>query len=194
MIGGVLAWSVFASDAGAGSFLNNLQQAGFFSYVIPFLLIFALVFGILNRMGMFKENKAVSAIIALSVGLMALQFDLVPKFFADIFPVFGIALSVILVIIILLGLFIDPKKPGLMYTLFGIAAVIALIVIGQSISSLGVPIGQWISANWGSSLVTIFIVGAVIVGIAVIVGKRNPNQNKKFEAYGFMPVDKAWSQ
>ena len=60
------------------------EQIGVFSYILPFLMIFALVFGILMRMGIFKENKAVSAIVALAVGLLSLQFDFVPRFFSEI--------------------------------------------------------------------------------------------------------------
>ena len=85
-----------------GDVLNQWEQAGFFSYVLPFLLIFALVFGILSSIQVFKENRAIDAIIALVVGLMALQFEMVPIFFAQVFPRLGVALSVILVILILL--------------------------------------------------------------------------------------------
>ena len=46
-----------------------LENAGFYSYILPFLLIFALVYGILIRLDLFASNKPVTAIIAVSVGL-----------------------------------------------------------------------------------------------------------------------------
>ena len=60
------------------------------------MLIFALVFGILIKTQIFKDNKAVNGIIALAVAFMALQFDFVPTFFAQIFPRLGIGLAIIL--------------------------------------------------------------------------------------------------
>ena len=86
------------------------EQAGFFTYLLPFLLIFALVFGILTQIKLFKDSKSINGIIALVVGLLALQFPMVPQFFSEIFPRLGIGLSIILVIMILLGLFLNSEK------------------------------------------------------------------------------------
>jgi len=69
-----------------GDFLNMAANAGFFDYVLPFMFIFAVIFGILNAMNLFKDNKGVNAIIACVVGLMALQFGMVSAFFSQIFP------------------------------------------------------------------------------------------------------------
>src|SRR3989344_2042976 len=103
---------VFAFSGGSiGNLLSQWEQLGVFSYVLPFLLLFSLIFGILSRANIFKENKGINATIALAVALMALQFNAVPRFFSDIFPRLGIGLSVILVGLILIGLFTDSKMP-----------------------------------------------------------------------------------
>lgn len=185
MIGGILA---SASLFGQGIF-DTLNQSALFSYVIPFLLIFALVFGILTRMSLFKENKAVTSIVALSVGLMSLQFNVVPKFFSDIFPKFGIALAVILVILILIALFTDPSKPGIMYALLGVGAVITFIVIVQSAGSLGINVGPWLQDNWPNLLVILVIIGGVIAALAAIIGsgKDKTNKNWGYRPLGFFP-------
>ena len=95
-----------------GDTLNRLSNMGFFTYVLPFLLIFSLVFGILSSMKLFKENRGVDAIIAVVVGLMALQFDMVPVFFSQVFPRMGVALAAILVILILAGFLLILKNLG----------------------------------------------------------------------------------
>ena len=121
-----LAWF----EGGAiGDLLSAWEQAGFFSYLLPFLLIFALVFGILNQIQLFKEKKAINAIIALVVGLMSLQFPMVPLFFSEIFPRLGVGLAIILVVLIFVGMFIDPGKAGIFYILMGIGAVIVVVVL-----------------------------------------------------------------
>ncbi len=188
MIGEILASGSLNIDF--GNVLTNLQQAGFFSYIIPFLLIFALVFGILTKIQIFKDNKAIYAIIALAVALMALQFDVVPKFFAQIFPAMGVGISIVLVILILLGLFIDPDNPGLMWVLFGIAALIVIIVLSQTAGNLGLPVGSWLADNWQTLLIILVVVGGIVGAIAAIVHTPNPNrQPPKYRNLAFFPLD-----
>src|SRR3990167_5223415 len=97
MFNGVIFLATYGFNGGTfGNLLSQWEQLGVFSYVLPFLLIFALVFGILMRTKIFEENKGINGIIALSTALMALQFNFVPIFFSDIFPKLGIGISVIL--------------------------------------------------------------------------------------------------
>lgn len=153
-----------------GDAISQAEQSGFFAYVLPFLLIFSLVFGILSSIKIFKDNKAVEAIIALVVGLMSLQFDMVPIFFSQIFPRLGIALSVILVFIILAGFFVDPSKGWIMYTLLGIGTIAAISVLVSTAGATGFPMSSVIYNNLG----TIAIIGFVIIVLAIIVGATRP--------------------
>jgi hypothetical protein len=121
----------FFQGGGVGDLLNYWEQVGFFSYVLPFLLIFALVYAIISNMKLFGDNKGVSAVIALCVGLLSLQFDVVSIFFAEIFPRVGIALSVILAVLIILGLFIDPTQKWMKYMLLGISFIVLFVVLFQ---------------------------------------------------------------
>ena len=90
--------------------LNQWAAEGVFSYLFPFLIIFAVVFAILQKTRLFgdatagnKNVASINAIIAVSIGLLSLLNDQVPTFFAVLFPKFGIALSIFLVLLILLG-------------------------------------------------------------------------------------------
>jgi len=144
-----------------GDTLNKLANMGFFAYVLPFLLIFTLVFGILSSMKLFKENRGVDAVIALVVGMMALQFDMVPVFFAQIFPRMGIALAAILVILILAGFFVDPKKAWMMYLFLGIGVIAAIVVLITTASNVGFYSSYWIYQYIPEI--------AVVVGVIVII-------------------------
>lgn len=148
-----------------GNLLFNLEQAGFFSYVLPFLLIFSLVFGILTRTQIFKDNKAINGIIALVVGLLALQFDLVPIFFSEIFPRLGVALAIILALLILAGLFFDPNNKFVGYGLLLVGVIIFLVVLIQTAGWLGWQSGFWWYDNWPT---VIGIVAFLIIIIAII--------------------------
>jgi len=119
----------FFRGGGIGDLFNYWEQAGVFSYLLPLLLIFCLVFVILSRIKIFEDNKAVNGIIALVVGLLAMQFDMVPFFFAEIFPRVGVGLSIILAILVLVGLFLDPNQKFQMWGLFVVGLLIAALVL-----------------------------------------------------------------
>ena len=107
------------------------------------MLIFTLVFGILSSTKIFRENRSVDAIIALVVALMALQLEMVPVFFTEVFPRLGVALAAILVILILAGFFIDPKKAGIMYTLLGVGVIAAIAVLVSASGNTGFYYSYW---------------------------------------------------
>ncbi len=170
---------VLASYGGFGSgtigdLLSKWEQVGFFSYILPFLLIFALVFGILIKTAVFKDNKFVNGIIALAVALMSLQFNFVPAFFSQLFPRVGIGLAVILGILVVAGLFIDPKSNAINYFLLGIGVLIIGMVLIQSTDALGWSSGQWWADNWQMVVGAVFI----LILVAVIIGGSKSPENK----------------
>ncbi len=149
--------------------LNIWNDMGVFSYVIPFLLIFAVVYAVLEKTKILgDENKGILAIISVSVGLLSLQFDFVSEFFSVIFPRFGIGLSIFLVLIIMIGFFIPKDKDiGKMKWIgyvVGIGAVIwALSAWDEWTNYAG--FGGWFTDNFWA-LIVLGIIVAVIVVVA----------------------------
>ena len=157
-----------------GDLLSYWEQAGLFAYVLPFLLIFAIVFGILSRVNLFGQNKGLNAIVSLVIGLLSLQFNIVPVFFSDIFPRLGIGLSVILTMMILIGLFMPAGNSSRMnYFTFGVAFIVFLVVIAKSFGDLGFGSSN-IEYFIYSNLPIITVIVIVIVGIGAVVGMGTP--------------------
>ncbi|MBS3085364.1 hypothetical protein J4225_01635 [Candidatus Pacearchaeota archaeon] len=178
MLGGIISLASYSYSGGTiGNILNQWAEIGAFSYALPFLLIFALIYGILSSMKLFGKNRAVDAVIAFSVGLMALQFGFVPEFFSNVFPRLGVGLAVLLVILILAGFFVNPKKAGLMYTLMAIGLIIAIIVLIQTSAGVGWYSGWWWYDNWPMVAFIVFI----LIALAIIIGTSNPKEAKDFE-------------
>lgn len=172
-----LVWYGAYGGGVIGSVLAQWEQMGFFSILLPFLLIFAVVFGILSRINLFQDNKAVNAIIALAVGLIAVNMGFVSVFFSAIFPRLAIGLSILLVVVILLEFFTAgsggnnfPKDK----IYFGIGAVILISILVTSSESIGFNYGWW-SENWPWIVGIAFILA--IVGI--IVGSANNGNSPK---------------
>ena len=142
-----------------GNLFAYWEQLGVFSYVLPFLLIFAVVFGILAKIKVFGENRGLNAVIALVVGLLALQYELVPVFFSEIFPRVGVALSIILVLLVLVGLFIDPDSKAINYGLLAVGVIIFLSVLIKTAGFIGWYSAYWWYVNWPSILLGVIVIG-----------------------------------
>jgi len=176
MIKGMILLANGAFGSGAlGDLLSKWEQAGFFTYLLPFLLIFALVFGILMRIKVFKDNKVVNGIIALSVALMSLQFSFVPTFFSQIFPRLGVGLAIILGVLIITGLFADPDSPMINYVLLGIGVIIIGLIIIQSAGAVGWSSGEWWGENWAMVVGAIFL----FILVAIVIGSAGPKTGEQ---------------
>jgi len=182
-MGGITGMAVAGTDI--TSILNYWADIGVFAYVLPFLLIFAVVYGILSKTEILAKeaNKGVNAVIAIAVGLLALQWDYVPNFFATIFPFAGIGIAVLLVALILMGLFggqfigKDDKVTTIGWIFFTVGAVIAVIVVLSSFSGLNVGSGFGGYLFWdrfGPGIITLIVL-AILIGL--VVGKK-PEEKK----------------
>ena len=190
-----LATYGISSGGAFGNLLYQLETLGFFSYVLPFLMIFAIVFAILEKVQFLGTNKMVNVILSLAVSLMALQFQFVSYFFAEIFPRMGVLLSVILVSMILLGLFFDFKKKGTKLVVGGLTFVGFVVILLQSFSEafpwsadiFSGPAWWWIQNNAGTIFTFVLLFG-VLIGIPM-AGRNKPPKPKKFALTDFVTED-----
>jgi cation transport ATPase len=191
MLGGIISMVSFVSTAGMGTggtfgnILFQLDQQGVFAYLLPFLMIFLVLYGILNKINIFKNN-AIHVILSLIVALMSLQLNFVSYFFQQIFPRMGVLLSIILVVMILVGMFWNFEKSKNARFIMGALMVIGVIVIvfqsfGSSFWFGGIGSGwaitYWLQNNLG--IVLIFVLTAVAIAAPLIKKKNGSGDDAK---------------
>jgi len=161
----LVGWSVV-------DFLNWGDTQGLFKYILPFLLVFALIYGILSNMKLLGENKGVHVIIAIAIGLLGLYNDYLPNFVADFAPSLAIGLSILLAAIILFGLFMggDAKLDWIKYVLFGISALIFIVVAYSSLNNTSF-VGSWTWQQYAPAVIVLLIVVGLIA-LVVNSGKK----------------------
>jgi len=171
--------------------LIQLENYGIFEIVLPFLLIFAIVFGILSYMGIFGNNKGVHTIIAFVVGLLAVRLPFFTDFYRELFPRLGIGITILLALLILAGLFFsDQSRSGFMITLVVVAVLIAIVVLYQTFSYLG-----WTGFGYFGGDSVGWIIGAIIfvaLIIAIVLGGGSGGNNSGKGKGGDFPLGAFW--
>ncbi|MBR9704357.1 hypothetical protein GOV12_03020 [Candidatus Pacearchaeota archaeon] len=152
--------------------LRTWEQAGVFAYLLPFLMIFAVVFGILNKSKLLGTNKGVQATIALTVGLLSLVNDYVPNFFSALFPYAGMAIAVLLVALILMGLAFEEDWSGKIW--FAIGIISFFVVIISAFSDMPFGIGVALQDSWPALLA-----GGLLIWLMYLIVFSPPKEKKK---------------
>ena len=115
--------------------LYQLQSSGLYEIALPFLLIFTIVFAILEKTKIFgidKNNEPrskINAVIAIILGLLIVnQFEIVDRL--NLFlPKVSLFIVVAIMFLILLGVFGARVESGFSGVLLGLAAIVSLLVI-----------------------------------------------------------------
>lgn len=153
--------------------------------VYPFLLVFTLIFAILEKSRIFGEDKRqIDALISLSIALIVVAFSWATNIISNLMPFLAISVVVILVFIVLYG-FVASGKEGLeipknMKIGFGVLAGIVTII------ALIVATGQWdyvinslfVSGEPTGLAANILIVAIIIGALAVVLFTGKERRDK----------------
>ncbi len=165
------------------SLFSAWQQFGLYSFVLPFLLIFAVIYGILGYMNIFKGHAGIHAVIAIVFGLLAVRFPFFTDFLEQISPRLGVGLVILLVLMILVGLFTPEGSIKTIGWIFiSIAVIIGLVIFAQTSDVLGFSGGFSFGPDMVAGLVMIGLLIGVIVAVVTASSSKNTTATKVGDA------------
>jgi len=152
----------------------------FTEMLLPFLLVFVVVFAILQKSKVLGEGKAqMDAMVALVIGLLLIGVPQPREIIVGIMPWLAVGVAVILVFLILYGFVAGDLsganvKPWMKIT-FGILAGLFTLGILLYVTGFGSTILDWFSEGsvsdaWTNILIVALVIGAMVV--AVLSGKK----------------------
>lgn len=119
-----------------GTLVKNLNDMGFYGFVLPWLLVFALVYGLLSiiskKTGM---DQRVNGLIALAIAFFITAYTNIGTFFIGLFGVSSMIIAIALMIMLffaVFGLVPDVSKTEWIIAIV-IIGLILLFVIGGSV-------------------------------------------------------------
>ncbi len=172
-------------ETALGNAINFLTAFGFFDVVLPFLLVFTVTFGVLEKSNLFGAGKKnLNAMVAFTVGFLVVAATQITTAIQLSVPKVAFMLVILISLLLLVGSLLGPQQSGLdlwsklnkvvTWPLGIIIAVALLAVFFNSVGWLD-PIINFFRANIGSPILsTLFFVGVMIGIVYWILYEKKP--------------------
>ncbi len=144
----------------------------FTSYILPFVLVFTLIFAILEKTKLLGEGKKqINAIIGLVVGIILIAFPFARNIVVQLMPFLAISAVVLFVFMLLYGFIMGKKEGDVLHKgvkiALGIIFALALITVLLFATGYWERVYDFIFGREGGSQVWINILLIVIIAGAV---------------------------
>ena len=156
-------------------------QPIFMDYILPFLLVFTLVFAVLDRTKLLGEGKRqINAIISLVVGLILIAVPFAQSIIVKLIPFLAVALVILFVFMLMYG-FVMGKKEGdvldkgvkiALGIIIGLAVIIAVLwATGSWDTVYNTLVGGGSSSKIWMNILLIAIIGGAMA-VVLSTGKK----------------------
>ena len=157
--------------------IDQWTQLGVFTILLPLILVFTVVFAILERVNLFR-NRGVHVLIALVIGFFTIGNPYVSGFFMYLFPNLGIGIAILIVLVVLISLAVKPGDKAWPWILGVAGGIIFLVIMAKSglLSSVfGPGAWSWVYLNQGLVIIVLFIALAIVSVIVGVKSEKEPS-------------------
>jgi len=167
--------------------LTQWEQIGVFDILLPMLLIFTVVYAILDRTKIFgQDKKPINAVVALVISFLTIQNTYVTGFFKILFSQVALGIAILLAVVLLTGLVMGNKQNHLWkFVIMILGFVVFIWMLSRAadeyqtyygVYAFGLFTSTWWAANASWIVLLVFIL--IIVGIIVGSGSKTPHSLK----------------
>ncbi len=111
-----------------GNVFMELEAMGLFDVMLPFLLVFSIVFSVINKTKIFGDRKGVDVVVALVLSFLAVRSEFFVGLMKSFLPNVAMFMIIILMFLMMLGIFAGEKKEW-KGVAFGLGAFVSFIFI-----------------------------------------------------------------
>jgi hypothetical protein len=165
--------------------IENLKDVGFYDVFLPFILVYVIVLGVLEKSGIFqksdddKQSRSINMVISFVFGLFVVASIQTVKYIQSLIVNIVIFIVFILVVLILMGfvfgkdyfkhLFEGADGKVRKGVVWSVAGVVLAVAVGVLFMILGVWnwLGDWFGdsnfgIDWTSTIVILAIIGVLV--------------------------------
>lgn len=158
------------------SIVSDLESAGLYDILLPFFLVFTIIFGILEKINIFgTDSHKLNIIIAMVIGFLMVRNDTLVRLMNSFLPNVSMFVIGIIAFLIILGIFgvkADTWGGGLLF----IGVIVGLIGVLWSLAGAAEEEGidwlpEWMDLT-SADVKILAGVGAVLIAIWFAVSKK----------------------
>ena len=149
--------------------ITQWANMGVFDVLLPLVLVFAVIFSILQRSGILGRRRAIDATVAFVISLFVIANRYVSELFLPIFSQAGLTIIILVAVLLILGLFVSVEEtPESLKIFMGIGGVALFFWLMKTITqTYGIwifPQYWWVNNAWwvilvaGFALVVFFVI------------------------------------
>lgn len=151
--------------------IRDLQSIGVYEYLLPFLLIFAIIFAVLEKTQILGEHKSnINVVVSLIFGLLIVAQQGIIETINNFLPNVSLIIVVILALLLVVGLMVGKKFEGIKGPILGLGIIV--VIIAFVIALWPNEINFMSSYDKETLLYTALIIAAVIAVVWLIVGGK----------------------
>lgn len=148
--------------------LGVWEDIGVFNVILPFLLIFSVVYAVLDKIKILGDRKAPNAIVSLVIALLVVRNQYVVGLMTRFLPNIAMFLIIILMFLLLLGTLAGREHTAWKNPLLSIAFFVSLIFVIWALASE--RIGDWFNLpEWISNLDDTTKATVLFIGVFVVI-------------------------
>jgi len=164
--------------------LSQWSSIGVFDVLMPMILIFTIVFAILQKTKILGGLKGIDAIVALAISFFTISNPEVSAFFMPLFSNVALGIIILISAMLLVGLFMGEKKIRAYYWVGWLGAIaIFFWILSRAFSFYGFYYSPvWLTENLTWIIPLILLIAAFI---AIVSSKPSTTQpsGRKFLDY-----------
>jgi len=159
--------------------VQSLQNIGVYEYFLPFLLIFAVIFAILEKINLFgKSNEPrtnINVVVAIIFGLIVMvQTDITLLINAYLSKM---ALFIIIIMVLLLAIGVFGGGGSVTKSASGLLVILSIVAVIWALSpSIGLNLPRWLDLS-PDGVKIIILLGAA--ALAMVFVARSPNRGNR---------------
>ena len=155
-----------------GDLISYFQEIGVYEYFLPFLLIFAIIFAVLEKTKLFGSDKErINVVIAFVIGLVLIAQQSIVEIINTFLPRISLVFVIILMGLLIISMISGEEYKGLTGPVFVIMTIVIIIFIFlaltptfgwetgfdlyflnyydmRSILSIAIPLGIFLLFTW----------------------------------------------
>ncbi|MFH1636924.1 MAG: hypothetical protein ABIB71_00700 [Candidatus Woesearchaeota archaeon] len=169
--------------------IGSLEDFGFYEVALPFLLIFTLIFAVLEKISLFGQNsKNINVIVSLAIAFFTIRVTAVVAMMNAFLPKVSALVLVILMVLLVWGIFgaKGEKMTGGWFFMAMVLSIGGLIwAVVSSLPSLSLSVPRWLRVESGDVWI-LALLAAIAIGVGYVLGggKDKNNKTNVFEKLG----------